>query len=131
MKSGQQLARASRRKIRRIPLTSFLPIGLLLLLIGSVVVARQYGKIKARNSHSIPNEHVKTSDRAATDADEKVKISVEDPRPLATAITMLEARFRWIITYEDPRYTNLGDISDVTERVRRDLDKYKPGKAPK
>lgn len=60
-----------------------------------------------------------------------VKISVEDPRPVAKAITLLESRFGWVITYEDPRYINPADLSDVTEKVRRDLHKFKPGKAPK
>src|SRR5262245_27189861 len=61
----------------------------------------------------------------------KAHLSVEDPRPLAAAIEVLEARYGSVITYEDPRYVYSGDIKDVTLSVRRDLDKYKPGEAPK
>jgi hypothetical protein len=131
MKNKQPLARDPQRTIRRMAPASFLTIGVLLVLIGSVVGARQYRKIKARSSQPILNEVVISPGRQETNAEEKVKISVEDGRPVATAITMLEARFGWVITYEDPRYTNPGDISDVTEKVRRDLHKFKPGRAPK
>ncbi|GEM_PF-893118 len=58
-------------------------------------------------------------------------LSVDSGRPLAEAITILEVRFGSAITYEDPPYAYAGDISDVTNTVRRDLDKFKPGKAPR
>jgi hypothetical protein len=61
----------------------------------------------------------------------KVNLSVQDPRPLAKAIETLEAKYGWVITYEDPRYTHASEITDVTETVRRDLKKFKPGRAPK
>jgi hypothetical protein len=35
------------------------------------------------------------------------------------------------MTYEDPRYVYSGEIKDVTLSVRRDLDKYMPGEAPR
>lgn len=56
---------------------------------------------------------------------------VEDGRPLAKAVAELERQFGWVITYEDPPYIFKGDISDVTAMVRRDLDKYPPGEAPR
>src|SRR5256885_13941815 len=59
------------------------------------------------------------------------KLSVDDARPLAEAIVLLESKFGGVITYEDPAYVYSGDISDVTESVRRDLDKFEPGKAPR
>src|ERR1041385_6956005 len=59
------------------------------------------------------------------------KLSVDDGRPLAEAILLLESKFGSVITYEDPAYVYSGDISDVTENVRRDLDKFEPGKAPR
>jgi hypothetical protein len=71
------------------------------------------------------------SDNGALQADNKVVLSVEDPRPLAKAIQMLEDKYGFVITYEDPRYTHASEITDVTEKVRRDLNKFKPGKAPK
>ncbi|MFN7947559.1 MAG: hypothetical protein U0Z53_19575 [Blastocatellia bacterium] len=61
----------------------------------------------------------------------QVKLSVEDPRPVAKLIEMLEEEYGWVITYEDPRYVYANDIEDVTLKVCRDLDKYKPGEAPK
>ncbi|MEK6337748.1 MAG: hypothetical protein AABM67_22745 [Acidobacteriota bacterium] len=115
---------------QRIP-GSFVTIGIVLILITNVVVARQYRKIKARNSPAILSELVNSPGQQENNADEKVRISVEDGRPMAAAITTLEAQFGWVITYEDPRYTHPDDISDVTEKVRRDLHKFKPGRAPK
>jgi hypothetical protein len=61
----------------------------------------------------------------------KAHLSVEDPRPLAKAIEVLEGRYGWAITYEDPRYVYSSEIKDVTLSVPRHLDKYKPGQAPK
>jgi hypothetical protein len=64
-------------------------------------------------------------------ANSKVKLSVQDPRPLAKAIETLESRNGWVITYEDPRYVNESEIADVTGSVRKDLDQFKAGEAPK
>ena len=61
----------------------------------------------------------------------KVSLAVEDARPVAKAITMLEARYGWTITYEDPPYSYADDVVDVTEKVRRDLHKYPKGQAPR
>ncbi len=61
----------------------------------------------------------------------KINISVQDGRPVAKAIMILEAKYGWVITYEDPRYVHADDIADVTEKVRRDLHKYPRGRAPK
>jgi hypothetical protein len=58
-------------------------------------------------------------------------VSVNDARPVAFAAKMLEQQYGWIITYEDPIYVHESELADVTETVRRDLDKYKPGEAPK
>ncbi|HKP37393.1 MAG TPA: hypothetical protein VJT71_11080 [Pyrinomonadaceae bacterium] len=59
------------------------------------------------------------------------RLSVNNGRPLAEAIVVLEVRFGRVITYEDPPYVFAGDINDVTESVRRDLDKFEPGRAPR
>ena len=61
----------------------------------------------------------------------KVSLSVSDARPVAFAAKTLEEQYGWIITYEDPPYVHESELADVTEQVRRDLDKYKPGEAPK
>ena len=39
----------------------------------------------------------------------KVNLSVEDGRPVAKAIRILEARYGWVITYEDPRFVYAAD----------------------
>src|SRR5258705_4950464 len=58
-------------------------------------------------------------------------LSVNNGRPVAEAAWELEKRYGWVITYEDPIYVHGSEINDVTLQVRRDLDKYKPGQAPK
>lgn len=58
-------------------------------------------------------------------------LSVNDPRPVAEAVSQLEKRFGWVVTYEDPIYANSTEIADVTSQVRRDLDTYRPGEAPR
>ena len=68
----------------------------------------------------------------SSDAQERTeKISVDDARPVAAAIELLAKRYNRAITYEDPRYLYEGDIKDVTREVRKDLDRYPPGKAPR
>jgi hypothetical protein len=49
-----------------------------------------------------------------------VSIAVDDPRPLAAAVRVLEQRYHCVITYEDPLFLSLADGQDVTEQVRRD-----------
>jgi hypothetical protein len=60
----------------------------------------------------------------------QTKLSVKGARPVAEAIEMLEKKYGWVITYEDPRYAHDSEIVDVALEVRRDLDKYKPGEVP-
>lgn len=62
---------------------------------------------------------------------EPLQIAVEGPRPLALALETLAARHSLLISYEDPVYTFPGDLADVTEKVRRDLDRYTKGAAPR
>jgi hypothetical protein len=61
----------------------------------------------------------------------KVAIVVDDPRPISKSIQILISQYGYMITYEDPRYTYQGDLQDVTAQVRRDVNKWAPGKAPK
>jgi hypothetical protein len=61
----------------------------------------------------------------------KESLSVKGARPLKLAAETLEKKYGWIITYEDPPYADENELVDVTEKVRRDLDKFKPGEAPK
>lgn len=61
----------------------------------------------------------------------KESLSVNDARPVALGAETLEKKYGWIITYEDPPYAYESELVDVTEKVRRDLDKFKPGQAPK
>lgn len=47
-------------------------------------------------------------------------VEVNDPRPVARAVQMLEGIYGWPITYEDPITVNESQLEDVTERVRSD-----------
>jgi len=58
-------------------------------------------------------------------------LNIDDPRPVAKAVEELVARYDYVITYEDPRFSHEDDLQDVTAQVRRDLDQYPTGKAPK
>lgn len=62
---------------------------------------------------------------------ENVRLTLDSGRPLADGVRALETACGCVITYEDPLYVHASEISDVTESVRRDLDKYKPGEAPR
>ena len=44
-----------------------------------------------------------------------VKLSVNDPRPVAEAVKQLQEKYGWIITYEDPRLSNESDLLDETD----------------
>jgi hypothetical protein len=68
---------------------------------------------------------------AQTTSDDTVKVSVGTGRPVAKAVEELVSRYGYVITYEDPLLSYEGDWEDVTTQVRRDLDKYPPGAAPK
>ena len=73
-----------------------------------------------------------SNDKAALDVKEgKTTLTVESPRPLAKAVETLMQKYGSVITYEDPRYSYADDLEDDTERVRKDLDKYPSGKAPR
>ncbi len=68
---------------------------------------------------------------SAVEQQQKDQISVNDNRPVASAIMTVETRFSRVITYEDAPLVHPDDTLDVTESVRRDLHKYAPGKAPR
>ena len=61
----------------------------------------------------------------------KITLSVIESRPVASIVSKLEVACGCVITYEDPTYEHYSEIADVTETVRRDLDQYPPGKAPR
>ena len=42
-------------------------------------------------------------------------LSVDHPRPVEQAMTLLERRYGWIVTYEDPPYIYSGDLDDLTK----------------
>lgn len=50
-------------------------------------------------------------------------LEVNDPRPLAEAIKTIEAKYGWIVTYEDPYFQNESDLVDVTDTVRKSAAK--------
>jgi hypothetical protein len=62
---------------------------------------------------------------------DSVKVIVGTGRPVAKAVEELVSRYGYVITYEDPLLAYDGDWRDVTTQVRKDLDRYPPGAAPK
>jgi hypothetical protein len=68
---------------------------------------------------------------AQTASYDTVKVTVGTGRPVAKAVEELVSRYGYVITYEDPLLAYEGDWRDVTTGVRKDLDRYPPGAAPK
>jgi hypothetical protein len=60
-----------------------------------------------------------------------VQVTVGTGRPVAKAVEELVSRYGYVITYEDPLLEYEGDWRDVTAQVRKDLDRYPLGAAPK
>jgi hypothetical protein len=60
-----------------------------------------------------------------------VLLEVDSGRPVDRAVNTLQTRYGYMITYEDPRYTNEDDLQDVAAKVRKDYSTYAPGTAPK
>jgi hypothetical protein len=60
-----------------------------------------------------------------------MQLNIDDPRPVAKAVEELVSRCGCVITYEDPRFGYSGELEDVTTQVRKDLDRYPAGGAPK
>jgi hypothetical protein len=67
----------------------------------------------------------------AANAQGSLALVADGPRPIAKAIQTLVSEYGYVITYEDPRYVYEGDLEDVTTQVRKDVNKYAPGKVPK
>jgi hypothetical protein len=44
-------------------------------------------------------------------------ISVQDPRPVAAALSILEQKYGYAISYEDPELTNVYDTKDATAEI--------------
>src|SRR5882672_121153 len=127
MQTNQDPFMGSSHKIRLVTQLWLWVIGI--VVVGSFIVVGSVGRGPRTNLMTKPNG-AKISE-PEIQRKEKITLSVEDPRPVAKAIVMLEAKYGWIITYEDPRYINASDLSDVTEEVRKDLAKFRPGKAPR
>jgi hypothetical protein len=60
-----------------------------------------------------------------------VLLKIDSGRPVDRAVDTLQTRYGYVITYEDPRYTNEDDLQDVAAKVRKDYSRYPPGLAPK
>jgi hypothetical protein len=50
-------------------------------------------------------------------------ITVDSGRPLSEALRHFQARYGWIVTYEDPPYAYGQDVVDVTDAVRNPASK--------
>ena len=53
-------------------------------------------------------------------SDNQTAIEVVSGRPLAAALQEVQARYGWVVTYEDSFYEFKDDVADVTASVRRD-----------
>jgi hypothetical protein len=60
-----------------------------------------------------------------------VLLKIDSGRPVDRAVNTLQTRYGYVITYEDPRYTNEDDLQDIAAKVRKDYSSYPPGLAPK
>jgi hypothetical protein len=60
-----------------------------------------------------------------------VLLRIDSGRPVDRAVNTLQTKYGYVITYEDPRYTNEDDLQDVAAKVRKDYSSYPPGLAPK
>jgi hypothetical protein len=72
-----------------------------------------------------------TNDARAQSPQNALRVSVTDSRPVAAAVQELVSRYGYVITYEDPRHAYQEDVEDVTNNVRKDLDKHPSGNAPR
>src|SRR5438067_7145188 len=60
-----------------------------------------------------------------------VLLKVDSARPVARAVLTLQARYGYVITYEDPRYSHEDDLVDAAATVRKNYSASKPGGAQK
>jgi hypothetical protein len=106
---------------------------LLALILGLTLTGRSHGRARQSDAPALPPIVLRSqADNKPTSLPKnKEHLSTEYGRPLAEAIEMLETKYSFVITYEDPRYMHASEIEDVTEKVRRDLDKFEPGKPPR
>lgn len=73
-----------------------------------------------------------TGDSATfTAASGYVRLTIDSGRPVERAVRTLQIRYPYVITYEDPQYTNEDDLEDVSASVVRNYSSYAPGTAPK
>jgi hypothetical protein len=49
-------------------------------------------------------------------------LTIEDPRPIAKALELLQSKYGYVVTYEDPRYTYEGDLKDVSQQMTGSVD---------
>jgi hypothetical protein len=60
-----------------------------------------------------------------------VLLNIDSRRPVERAVRTLQTRYGYVVTYEDPRYTNGDDLQDVSASVVRNYSSYALGTAPK
>ena len=44
-------------------------------------------------------------------------VTIEDPRPIDKALELLQSKYGYVVTYEDPRYAYEGDLKDVSQQM--------------
>jgi hypothetical protein len=58
-------------------------------------------------------------------------LNIDSGRPVYRAVSTLQTRYGYVITYEDPRYATEDDLEDVSASVVRQYSQYPPGAAPR
>jgi hypothetical protein len=103
------------------------------LILGLTLTGLSQGRVWQSDDRALPAIVLRSQadNKPASLAKNEGHLSTEYGRPLAEAIQMLETRYYFVITYEDPRYVHASEIEDVTEKIRRGPDKFGPGKGPR
>jgi hypothetical protein len=60
-----------------------------------------------------------------------ILLKIDSGRPVGRAVRTLQTRYGYVITYEDPQYTDEDDLQNVSASVVRNYSNYAPGTAPK
>lgn len=132
LKGERSMRNDSIRKRRFRILAIALAGSLVALVMGITLAVPGHGRRWNSDARPLPAVVLRSqAKKPALSAENGGHISTESGRPLAEAIEILETKYGLVITYEDPRYTHPSEIVDVTEKVRRNLNKFELAKAPR
>jgi hypothetical protein len=75
---------------------------------------------------SVPNADVAVVSQQGS----STLLTIDSGRPVMRGALALQAKYGYVITYEDPPYTNKDDLVDAAATVRKDYATFPPGTAP-